>query len=62
MQDRNCLSQNILPKLEAAYVPEITTSTWVNSSDIGIAEFEASQIAQQIQIIELMLKIKGVEL
>ncbi len=40
MQARNCLSQNILPKLEAAYVPEITTSTWVNSSDIGIAEFE----------------------
>ena len=41
---------------------ELRKSTLDEFFNIRIAEFETSQIAQQIQIIELMLKIKGVEL
>lgn len=40
MQARSCLSQNILPNPDSDYVPELGTSTWINSSDIGIVEFE----------------------
>ena len=43
MQARNFLNQNMLPKLEPLYVPEVSSKIWVNAADIGIAgiiEFE----------------------
>lgn len=40
MQARNCLNQNILSNIQSSYVPEVSAESWIDSSDIGIAEFE----------------------